>query len=619
MSQSVNWRYILVYILGVIAIGVILYFIFEKYKDKLPEKYKRSLTFLTVMALYLGVASQSRIVKLVTGQEYVADIIDFLSACFIIIGVFIVILSVKLEEYTDKLTQSTINPLREKIDDLENTLNDAIKDFKKEHIKVYNLRQLEAFTEQDPIFSNKIVKQEGYLHIASLMKDFDVVLSGKLNLRSYEQFFNILHLLATILDDSYDITIIDHVEVTKIPSTMSGGYDLIEEYSAVLDKLKAKVNNCKRIVIVDRDEDTKNENLLILLFSQIDLTSIIYLGTKNQIVDTSGHTIDSKHFTNYTRLLITKKGCDCNSADACVYCYSLKFASPYNGSLSDKLLESELTTLKVNENYSKEFPYYIRLFHKEKKENIEEFEHDKILFSIDFSRITQLYKKTIFNNLSQDKNKFYNLYQEVNAVWAENVELATPNNIYGCDTTILDNEIEDWLNRPFYQYVLKQNATIAKKLKDKKRALKRFFIIDEVRESKIQALIEILNAHIEKGIDVSIVQAQKLPEKSIKYIYDFNYIENVCIFEIAGLRRKYVDNKFKLIVSDKNPTYPCWKKYDKGSDMYTEIAKFTGILSTVAVEITKDNIEKNVKKYISPEISSEQQEEKLKERECKTP
>jgi len=592
------------YILFVVAIfflGIIINWkIPKEKKDNLSRKTK--VTGFRIATGYIALITNPIVIKSFAGEvlsQLASSILDFISLVSITVGILEIILSMRFKEFIDK-TNSSFQPIF-----------DAIHDFKKEHIKIYNLTQLDAFTKQDPIFNHKIVKQEGYLHIASLMRDFDIVLSGKLILRSYDQFLNILDLLTDMLDATYHITIIDHINVSEIPATMSGGYSFIEKYSSVINKLINKVKSCKRIVIVDREEDIENEKLLLLLFSQLDAIPTLYFTDK--LINPKNRVVDNKHFNNRTRILITKNECECNSSNSCVYCYSIKFVSPYNGKLSEDLFKSELDVLKSNPTYSGKFQNYVKIFHSQKKEYITNFENDKKLFLIDYSKTVNLTKDTIFAKLPPDKEKYYSLYKDVNTEWTENLKLDKPTNIYGCDTTILDNEIEGWLNRPFYQYILKQNGKVAEELNKKQKTLKRFFILDKVRESKIQTLTEIISEHIKNGIAVSIVPISSLINKKIKCIYDFNFIEDVCIFEIDGLRRKYDENdeKFKLIVSDRVPTYHHWEKYEKGTDMYQKIMEFKNILDSVKVDITKDNLRKILSEYRLKEVTLKEQKEKL--------
>lgn len=643
--QQTEWQPIIIYLLAIVIVISLILLIRWKIKDKLPKKIQE-IPVLFIVSTYIGIFGNSLIVKPLTGQEYASLIADYFSVCALVFGIINLLLSYSFDAFAEKLEKNTIKPLKEKIDNFEEKQETAIREFKNEHIKVYNIKQLEAFTKDDPIFRHEIVKQEAYLHIASLMKDFEIVLGGKLLLRSYDQFLNILNLLLSsgIAEGTYSITIIDHIDVENIPTTVSEGYLQIERYTESLHKLidltvKAG-GSCKRIVVVNNEAELKDEKLLFLLFSQLNKNYNVYLIAHNSSQRTN---IPIEYIRDRTRILITKNNCHCGGSELpdCAYCYSINFASPYNTKALNEDLERDLNVLKNAPGTRYLYKNYLKIFHNDNlleelsnPEKLNSLDKDQKLFdqitaAADHTANSEIEVKTIFGD--NQKSSYY-LYKSVKEKWDENLSSKPSSNVYSCETNILNNEIESWLNRPFYQYVLKQNKALAESLMTVDCNFSRIFIIDKVRKSKKRTFMKILDIHLKAKIKISIVPVKRLIEKGVSFIYDYNYIEGQTIFEIAGLRRSLEtklnhksgtnEQEYRLIVDDKAPANPCWKPYRKDGEhkeIYEAIEKFHAILMSEIIEVTKDNIhalfsnedKPEDKKYISNELSWTDQENKL--------
>lgn len=521
------------------------------------------------------------------GSIFIADSmpprIQHLGWAVAILSAIICVLDFLIQHILDKtLTplknrfDDTLTPLAENLANKIKPLEDYMNEYKKDHLRHFNLKNLECFKSNNPIFSNSIVKRTGMLYINSLTHDYYNAIEGQMKIRDMDHMLQMLGIIADEANGKkYEIRIIEDIDTKHLPHKLSDGHHIINAYQEVIADLASKAQSpLHRISIFPGKDDLSNEDLLLMLFRQRHpciqrrlLFSDRYFPDKEKREYTS--------FAGQLMITIKPSECVCSTSDSdCSYCYAIQYHSPFDA----RYLKSQSGS------------GFLYVKHKDTLHNGEHpFERVYKLLAFDLKEKASIAynQEAPFAYLENDPRDFYMLFYNVFQQWEKVHESENPKNIFACDTTILDNDIDDWLNRPFYEYVLSESRKVAEhisRVTNNRSSFTRVFVIDKIRKSKIDALFKVIDAHGDK-FNILLAPVSALFENNLSCIRDCTLFEEGPAYEIIGLRRSIIppkrdahDNdvpaRAKLIVGDLPPVHLAWSLYNFESDEHKQLVTF---------------------------------------------
>lgn len=447
------------------------------------------------------------------------------------------------------------------------------------HIKVFLDTNQRIVNRKISSFDDPVIHKAGYLKVSNLINNYKNFENGEIPILNLDHF---LEIWGIIIDTQpSEVKVIEYV-----PSVVHWDeYDDVEPFYKGLQTLSL-VNNVKiERTVFTQDQNVWDEDFASHLFSQIADTSAF----KINIAVSAKHTGRIFILINYQN----KKFYEINYHEP----LAIIGSDPYEKAADDKFVKSENPKSSISQymDTSPQHPH-----NNVCRDNV----FNAILDSDNFG----------------DARDYYKLYSEVYKCWEENAN-AAKGDIYGVDTSMLSNDIQDWLNKAFYRRIIEDNGKFQNQLLKRGNNVKRIFILsDKMRAAKIPIVKKILMSHVNKGLSIGVIDIKwlsyflnkNLIEQTIfNDLRDFNlipqYETNGIAFEICGLRRKHENNyDFKKFYFDQASfplSHPYWCKYESDNENYKKIlAQWTNLSKCTIwfsnIENDVESMEFNIKSNI---------------------
>jgi hypothetical protein len=437
------------------------------------------------------------------------------------------------------------------------------------HVKAFFDTTLRIVNRNVASLDDPVIKEVGYLKVGNLIRNYKRFEQGEIPILNLDHFLEIWKVITEKAARPEEVLVIEF-----LPNDINWAeYDDTEVFYTGLQKLSRMGTKVHR-TIYTQSKDSWDEDFASHLFSQM---------VDNDIYSTDVGVYAGHHNRIYILVIYPKK------------CYMIYYQEPL-AVIGDGINSDQNAT---NDRL---------LISKDLEKSKNEFQalYGKSITPFNVSR-RNIFGKILESDRLGDAKEYYRLYSEVCQHWEKNVKNGW-SDIYGVDTSMLSNDIQDWLNKAFYRRILEDNGKFTEVLSEKGKVIKRIFVLSEkMREAKIPIVKKIVTAHLKNKIIIGLLDIKWLiyliKQNSInKEIFhdlrDFNLMPMYCnnkdnthrgvAFEICGLRRRYESRTgFETFWIGANvkfpPSHPWWTHFCAPCEDYKKLYDQWNALSGIAV------------------------------------